>query len=356
MRAQVIQEIGKKYELDKYEKNDFTKALFKDFIKYGRKLIEISSFEEMVAKGKPITPENQELISKKNFYQNHLDSLKFALDAYAKFLEKTKSTVSPKENVTSLKVDPEQERKIHKQEIIEECSQNIATLLSVGNLLANENKCPPTLFASSALSNTQVRFCLLEIVKTLTSTKENEETTLEKQINKHKSIIQKFLMSSSEEIDNSEGKLSYSEVVQILKEIQKSPGTMQLKFSLAKQNESNLQPPGLSLDSKIPQKKEMINAVVSTYDTQSEEGDLPPDPSQRMPVSVLVGNITAEPQEEKKEIETNVQENDNAFAYSRGEPGTYRPRRRYQYQEGGQGRYRSGRRRGEFRIWRKTDK
>lgn len=283
--TQNMQEISKQYGLDKYEKNEFTQAIFKEFRKYGSKLIKIAAYEDMQSKGKPISQEIQELLSKKTFFQNHLTSLKFALDTYA-----VKSVPANVQKEVP-KVDLEEEKKLLKQGILDELSEKIALLFKVGFLLENESKCSIKHDIITKLGNNTVRAGLLQVFKSVASIKDGEEISLKEEINNSKSIIQKLVQESKEVIlDN---KVSFFDISKFLLEIRGN--IPEVSFSIGKKAEPLL-PPGL-----FPQAKKETQAigVNTTEQKKNEEGYLPPEPYQRLPVSVLVGNFLAVP--EKKE-------------------------------------------------------
>lgn len=374
--ANLSQDIMKQYGLDKYEKNEYTLGLFKEFRKIGGKLNKIANYEDMQAKGKPITQEIQELVDKKSFFQNHLASLKFSLDAYSSFLQKTKAANVQQQASVAPAIDLEQERKVLKQEIYNECSQKIALLLKVGYVLEHQSKSVPTPVISNSLANNAIRDSVPHLIKILASIKEGTETSLNDEVLNSKNMIQKFIQGSTEELDISGKEVKFSDILHFVEDAKTSSG---IRFTFPNKKTENSLPPGL-----FPQpKKEMKTALVGTTETLADEGELPPDPSQRLPVSVLVGNIAetqsqnvnskAVKEEEKTKTPIEPTRKESEEPYENSEEGANekqdkpaevdnnylrsmqgrRPRRMY-YGEGFRpSRYKSGKRRGDYTVWSK---
>jgi hypothetical protein len=91
-----IQDVEKKYGLDKYEKSEFLKQMEKEYVKIDKKLVKISNYEKMKSEGKELNAEMEELIAKKDQFMLTIKSYKTALDAYQRTISGTDDISQPK--------------------------------------------------------------------------------------------------------------------------------------------------------------------------------------------------------------------------------------------------------------------
>lgn len=91
-----IQEIEKKYGLDKYKKSEFLKQMEKEFTKIDKKLVKINNYEKMKSEGKHLNSEMEEVIAKKEQFLLSIKAYKTALDAYQRVDSATENTPQPK--------------------------------------------------------------------------------------------------------------------------------------------------------------------------------------------------------------------------------------------------------------------
>lgn len=103
----IVQEVEKKYGLNKCKKTEFVKQMIREFAKYERKLAKIENYETMRKEGKELNKEMLELIEKRPSFVNHLKILKNVMDTYIKTQEKQGS--SPEVTKEDIKAEIERQ-------------------------------------------------------------------------------------------------------------------------------------------------------------------------------------------------------------------------------------------------------
>ena len=302
--AQVVQEIYQIYGLDNYVKDDYTQALFKEFRKYGTKLIKIANFEKMQKQGSTLLQDMKDLMSKKDEFQSYLSSLKHALDLYAASLGQK---AAPKQEQPAAPVEPkiDLEAELKKQQLqdVESNAGLISQLLVIGKLLDYADKLAPPLLGPSKEYSEQDLQAVKGLFTALARVKGGAEVKIVEELEKTKASVMSFLLKKEV------GIVQTLEKIVANKEV--FEGKMKLGLVaepvLVGKQEQPLPPPGLFPEpAEVQEKKE--KGKVSAPVVSIEDAETPPDPSKAMPVSVLVpGIIPAEenvsvPAEQKEEL------------------------------------------------------
>lgn len=139
----IFQDIEKKYNLNKYKKTEYLKRMVKEFAKFDKKLVKIENYEKMEKEGKILNEEMKELISKKKGFQNHIDSLKTALDIYHQSLtveDEPLTKIPPTDSQKDIKAEVDKQVKEFKRDMVTRLSYFFAfgrTLAEKSNLTVN---------------------------------------------------------------------------------------------------------------------------------------------------------------------------------------------------------------------------
>ncbi len=317
--AQVISEITKQYGLDKYPQDDYTQAVFKEFRKYGKKLLKISNYEDMQKRGIQLKPEIKELMTKKEQFQNHLSSLQRALDLYLSVQGSESKVKKPK-------------AKKGKEDNLE----ILAQLLAVGKVSQNSDQLSQNPLKKSGIDSGP----FVELFKKITILQPaavGTETTLRNEVETMISMLRKICEKSAEEVELGEKKVLYLQLAQDLSQVVQKGGDE--KFTI--KSETKVEepaaaasplpaipmtppPPGL-----LPEPKKDIG--VSTPRALMEEEEMPPDPSKALPVSVLVAGTSGEELKKAKEelSQSGTEEGEiEPESEAAAKPSGYRYRRR----------------------------
>lgn len=132
----IIKLVEHKYGFDLCEKTEFVKQMIKEFTKYEKKLAKIYNYEKMLAEGKILNKEVQELIGKKQSFIDHLRSLKEVTDIYVK----TSSKYT--EAVEAIKDNAEAEKEVKK--FREEELKKLSDFLIMAKMLNEKDHISPT--------------------------------------------------------------------------------------------------------------------------------------------------------------------------------------------------------------------
>ena len=306
----VIQEIRRQYGLDKYVANDYTSVLFKDFYKFGGKLLKIANYEEMQKKGKSLTQEMLGLIEKKEQFQSRLSILQYALDVYASSGSKLSQAKASSHEVPPVpeppKLDLEGELKRH----LAEQTTRLALFFAVGSVAEKEGKWDRSPVGEMG-RGTQIS-ALVKLCQSIVVVQADPSITLSSHVEQSAASMLKLLQGSSDPIDPANSDIHYSDIARLLADLSQDRVVLDAVFHLAKppaslppglfpqtqsQSQTLVQPPPqpeLQLQNQTqPQEKvrsqpELRAAIVGTSDLADEDEDTPPDPAKRMPVSLLV--------------------------------------------------------------------
>lgn len=218
MKKESTYDVMKEYDLAKYKKDEFTQLIFKDFLKYGKKLGKIAGFEEMQKQKKPLLPEMEQLLTKKEQFKNHLDSLKIALDLYVK------GTSMPAQQPKAPQPQPTvTDTKMELREAVNKLCITSATRLGKFFALAK------TLCAKeSAVSNLNLtpaqKEALTKIFKGITSIEEDNNISLADEAKKSNLSLHKILSESTELAIDEEGKkITFAELTSLVDKILEIP-------------------------------------------------------------------------------------------------------------------------------------
>lgn len=96
----IIQDVVKKYGLDKYPESEFLKQMEKEYVKVEKKLIKINNYEKMKSEGKPLNEEMNDLIARKDQFLLTINAYKTALGAYKRSMETTESSSNPSKDMS----------------------------------------------------------------------------------------------------------------------------------------------------------------------------------------------------------------------------------------------------------------
>jgi len=239
---QLLQEITERYKLERYPKDEFTQAIFKEFRKYGTKLLKIENYEDMQKRGIQLQQEMIDLVAKKTEFQSHLSSLQRALDIYAS------SHVPTTHDWLS---------EVAKVLVIAKISKE-AEHLNINPL-------------NHSLQHT------IQVFEEMMTLKSGIETSIKEELKAMKDTLQKLC---NENVVASRPEIST---------FFNNEDTLNIRFKLLDKCliEPLTKPPGLDLEAK--------DIVTQALD----EAEIPPDPSTALPVSVLVSSTTQEsPKEE----------------------------------------------------------
>ena len=361
--AQVIQEINQLYGLDKYPKDDYTQAMFKEFRKYGTKLLKIANYEDMKKRGIQLQQDIKDLMSKKEQFQSHLSSLQHSLDLYL-------SVYTPKAEETKGETAPKPKGNIKK---VKSFFQIVSQLLVIGKITQNLKHVNPNPLKSSDTNLAPIAGLFTQI----TGLKADSETTIAEEFANTMGVLQKLYEKSNEEIELEGKKIAFSQIAEVLahavekgadkfkcEEVKAEPATTSEKPVIApptiqvETQTSVSQPPQLALiepsqttppPGLLAESKKDVG--VSTPRTPMEEAEMPPDPSKAMPVSVLVAETVTE--ETNKDKEVNAHKESHKDEQEEHEGGNEEQQqvgtKRYGGRSGGYGRRTRWGRRGESR-------
>jgi len=187
--ASAVQEIEKMYGLDKYEKTEYVKQISKEFLKYGKKLQKISKYEELQRQGQPINKEMSDLLAKKDQFVKHLESLKVALDIYAKSLKKAEGPAEPEKPEAPKKdVKAEIEEKV--KEFCFTSAKRLGYFFAIAATLVDKDKAEPNPLVH--LTPDQ-RSDLCKAYKAIVHVPEEKDTTLAEEASRSADLIGHFL-------------------------------------------------------------------------------------------------------------------------------------------------------------------
>ncbi len=373
--AQVVQEIYQTYGLDNYVKDEFTQSIFKEFRKYGTKLAKIANCEDMQKKGVVLQSELVDLLSKKEQFKSHLDTLKHALDLYAASLKSlpakpSSPPVAAESNATPIKVDTESELRRQRQIQAEESALLIGSLLTIGRLAeAEENgSVAPAPLRDGGINADIARSVYKQLVAF------GAETSIRDEVQRQAEILRRLIVRDG-------STPAGEELAAMLEKVRNTGSIAEARFRPVEKKADATEPrteakktsapPGLLPPAAETEKK--AKAETATV----EDAGVPPDPSRALPVSVLVSSGSVEENDRPAPTATKQEptmaqreregyyyyagqqkeEEDFAFVTDKNEARKQRlaesqgPRGRY-----GRGRfYGGGRRRGRFSGYRRPN-
>jgi hypothetical protein len=218
MKKESTYDVNKEYDLAKYKKDEFTQLIFKEFAKYGKKLGKIAGFEEMRRQKKPLLPEMEELLTKKDQFKNHLDSLKIALDLYVKGISmpvQQPKAPQPQPSVTDTKMEL--------REALNKLCATSATRL--GNFFALAKTLSIKESAVSSLNLTPAqKDALTKIFKGITLIEEDDNISLADEAKKSNLLLHKILTESTDLAIAEEGKkITFAELTSLVDKILEVP-------------------------------------------------------------------------------------------------------------------------------------
>ena len=195
MKKEAIQDIEKKYGLDKYEKTEYVARMAKEFVKYDEKLTRISNYENMLKEGKPLNKDMTDLMSKKDQFKSLLDSFKVALEIYGK--SRTKGSEAPAQAapVVEPTKDIKAEIDTKPKEFTDTTAKKLGYFFAIASTLMEKDKASSNpLMNLPALQQAE----LVKLFKTLTHIPEEKETTLAEEATQAAAIIANLLKPGQE--------------------------------------------------------------------------------------------------------------------------------------------------------------
>jgi hypothetical protein len=233
-----IIDVDKEYELEKYGKSEFVLQVQKEFRKYGKKLSKIASYEVMEKEGKPLNQEMKELMAKKEQFNNHLKSLKSALDLFAK-----SGTVMSTQEQLPVTKDTKLELQDRIKEATEKASKRLSFLMAIASTLQHKNLLLNP-FGHSSFPTPEQIAAFQKLYKSVVSIREDNEITLAEEARRIFEDLNKFLAGSNEGIDLGEGrKPSYAELLSVVDQIAENKEISELlRFKVIKKDEAYVQP------------------------------------------------------------------------------------------------------------------
>ena len=187
--ATAVQEIEKLYGLEKYEKTEFVKQITKEFLKYGKKLQKIDKYEELQKQGQPINKEMSDLLGKKDQFKKYLETLKVALDIYAKSLKKSEEPVEPaKPEVPKKDIKAEIDEKV--KEFCSTSAKRLGYFFAIATTLANKDKVSPNPLGHLTPEQGAE---LCKAYKTIVHIPEEKDTSLDEEASRSADLIAHLL-------------------------------------------------------------------------------------------------------------------------------------------------------------------
>ena len=181
--GQSTQEIEKQYDLEKYEKTEFVKQIIKEFWKYGKKLQKIGLYEEMKREKKSLNMEMLDLLTKKESFASHLDSLKQALEIYDKTLKKSEEPVV-------VQKDPKVEIQEKIKEFCDMATKKLGYFFTIAATLADKEKVDPSPLANLPVAQ---QSALVKAYKDIVHIQEEKDTTLAEEALRSSKLISQIL-------------------------------------------------------------------------------------------------------------------------------------------------------------------
>lgn len=311
MKTAVV-DVDKQYELDKYQKNEYSSLMIKEFRKYGKKLAKIANFEQMLKEGKTLNQEMKDLLSKKDQFNSHLTSLKAALDMFEKSQIQLPGAV-PQEKPKEMKNEMQENIK----EICERNEKRLGYFLAIAASLNNKDLIPNP-FNTSKIPTPEQQVALNKLYKEIIGITENQEISLNEESKRITLAIHSLLTESSEGIDSGEGrKPTYSELVSIVDQIAENKVITDLKYKVRIKEEEQKQPimqkeiyAEIPPQPKVARQEERKEVVVSAPQPEPQKEEEPlkkgewaeevDEPEESQETKVVSQPATKAPVEESK--------------------------------------------------------
>lgn len=182
----MIQEVEKKYGLDRCEKTEFVKQMTKELTKLEKKMAKIENYEGMRKEGKALNKEMLELIEKKQTFIDHLKILKGVMDTYVKAQDKPFEVVDPEKIRDDTKAEMERLATKRRSEELRRLSQ----FLVIAEVLKEKDHISPIPLTKVPPQKQEEILNNFNSVATLTR---NRETNIEEEVEKLAQLLQKLM-------------------------------------------------------------------------------------------------------------------------------------------------------------------
>lgn len=292
-------DVDKEYQLEKYEKNEFTVLMLKEFRKVGKKLSKAVSYEEMVKQGKTLNQEMQSVVAKKEQLKSHLASLKTALDMFVKSGIKLPLIAGEQQPGTK---DSNTELQEHIKEACEKAEKRLGYFLVIAATLQHKDLLPNP-FNAASIPTPEQKTAMNILYKDMISIQEGREISIADEAKRIFQGIYKFLTESPEGIDSGEGrKPSYAELVSVVDQIAENKVIAELRFK-ARKAEEHVKAPA--------PKEQYVEAPAPKIQKPEEHKPAPvPEPVKAPPAPAIEqdepGSWAADVKDEEEEEETKV--------------------------------------------------
>lgn len=298
----IFQDIEKKYNLGGCKKTEYFKRMLKEFAKFDKKLVKIENYEKMEKEGKSLNEEMRDLISRKQAFQKHIETLKIAMDIYQQSLaveDEPLASVPPTDFQKDIKGEVETQIKGYKENVVKKLSYFFA----FGRALAEKNNLTTNPLAGMS---EETRKLISEMYQAFISLPRGEETSLTEEAKKTASGLRQLLKTN--------------DLSSFIGEIAGENDLTQMKFSLINPRENEYgtaQPVSILRDEpqeRVPEpvpedipepKEEPIVEAAKPIKESYPEPEPEPEPQREEPHDSWANKVSDEdePQEEPQNVE-----------------------------------------------------